>query len=404
MPKFCYSAIDGEGRPTSGELEAASWDDASRSLEQRGLRVESLRLVEQTGDDRVQLGKRDFEVITGQVVDLARVQLPLASGLEILSQELPRGRLKRGMRSIAKKISTGMSLEDAFAKHGAPNELRALIRSGLRTGRVSDVLSQYIAHLRTHATARLQLAMTFAYPLLMLLMAAGIVLFLLVMIVPEFKKIFSDFDTELPALTAFVVWITDTVNGIIFSRFMIYIGWPLIVLVMLFGFLWVSILRVGSGRGAFPSLIRKIPLAGPIVHWASMSRFCHMLAVLIENKVPLPEALVLAGDGVEDAAIRADSRELALRISTGDLLGLTRGSLSGFPGSFIQTLMQYKQTQALPEALHAIADMFEGRTRLQSNFVAAICGPIFMIMAAVTIAIVVLAMFLPLIQLLNDLS
>src|SRR4051812_935162 len=107
MQKFQYNAFDGEGRPTSGELEAPSWDDASRSLEQRGLRVESLRLIDRTGDDRTPLGKHDFDVITAQVVDLTRAQLPLAPGLEILSQELPPGRLQRGMRSIAKKLAAG---------------------------------------------------------------------------------------------------------------------------------------------------------------------------------------------------------------------------------------------------------------------------------------------------------
>lgn len=405
MPTFNYKAFDHEGRDISGTLEALSSSDAKRQLELQGLRVESVTEISPTvsaassdsarEEPAFALHKKELSAITTEVAGLAKAQLPLATGLAVLAEELPAGRLRRGMLGFARKLESGMSLEDVYASYGAPSELRAIVHSGIRAGHVEDALAEYVAHRRNQSTVKLRIFLSLGYPIAIFIFSQCIICFFLFYVVPTFKKTLMDFETELPAITEWLLAFTD---------FMMEVGWKFLAgfTIVLLLFLLAIFLILRSGK--WHSLFRWVPIIGPIWHWSGMSRFCHLLAVLIENRLPLPEAIVLAGNGVGDAGIRKACRDLAKRITTGESLERPPQSLHGFPSALIEVVTEYKQTEALPEALHAIGDMFEGRTRLQSNFVAAIFGPLIIMASGFILGFIVVALFMPLIKLLNDLS
>lgn len=404
MPTFTYQAFDAEGRRQTGTLQASSSGEATRLLGLRSLRVESI--VETRGapaqsdsdgknDEPVSLGANELRAISTEVANLAKAQLPLSSGLAVLADELPAGRLRRGMHGFARKLERGMGLEEVYASYGAPTELRAIVRSGIRIGRVDDALAEYVAHRRNRSTARLRVFLALGYPLAMFAFALSIIAFFLLYLVPAFKRTLMDFDTELPVPTRLLLELSD---------FMTSVGWKFFVGMLVAVCLSLVVLWFFLRSGKWHSFVRRIPVIGTIWHWSGMSRFCHLLAVLIDNRLPLPEAIVLAGDSVGDFGIRRACRELSSRITTGDSFDPEARSLQGFPSSLIEVVTEYKQTEALPEALHAIGDMFENRTKLQSNFVAAICGPVILMFSGFILGLMVVAMFMPLIKLLNDLT
>jgi type IV pilus assembly protein PilC len=401
MPRYQYIATDEAGRTHREQLEASSAADAAQQLEARGLHVVSVSLATEPAspsspaDVPFPLNSKEFDTVSGQIVDLTRAKLPLASGLSVLADELPNKRLRRALRGMASRLEKGMDIEQVLLAYDAPPELRAVFVAGRTSGNISDVLAQYITHRRSRANRRLLMTIALGYPVTLLATAAAIVLFMLVYLVPNFRKIILDFGAEAPLSTRFLFGISDIVTR--FAPFVIG------VLAVIAVTTYVAY-RLFQGRGLANSIARRIPWFGSLWHWTAMAQFCHLLAIMLENRVPLPKALLLAGDGTEDDGVRAGSRQMAAAVAAGEPLVATGRVMRGFPAAFIQVVTEHKQTDALPGALHAIADFFEGRSRLQGNFLAAVCGPIVILVVGIVIGMMVIGMFTPLVKLLNELS
>ncbi len=413
MHRFFYKAFDLTGLLTIGEIDANSREEALRRLAEQGLRVETLTLPDHppteaarspstptsdaAGRDKgeVKLSPKELEAVGERIAELAGAQLPLAPGLAALAEEMPDRRLKRGLRAISRKLEQGYSLNEVLDAFGAPRELNAVVRAGARTGRTSELLAGYVAHQRNRAAARTLVGLTLGYPLLLFMFAGGIIAFFLMYLVPSFKEIYEDFGTELPSFTLLLITL---------SNFLTSIGWKLFVGALLIAIIAAIVVRLFGGRGAWQSMTRLIPVVGSVYHWAGMARFCHLLAVMIDNRVPLAEALQLAADGTRNSEIRAACREMIAQVSGGAQPEPNPQFVSGFPAAMIRTLAEQKQTDALPATLHAVADMFENRARLQGGLVLAVFGPLLISLTGVFLASTVIAMFMPLVKLLNELS
>jgi type II secretory pathway component PulF len=407
MPRFQYTATDELGNSRSGEIDASSAAEAAQRLERDGLTVVSIgfapesaaggatRETRPTADEPFPLSRKEFDTISGQIADITQAKLSLPAGLRMLAEELPNRRLQRALAGIADRLEAGMDIDQVLLAYDAPRELQAVFAAGKSSGRTADVLAQYSSHRRSRANTKVLMSLVLGYPLLLLMIAAIVVLFSLSYLVPSFKKIFSDFGTELPTITkGLIAW----------SDLCIRYSWQILggfALLILIGYL---LSRFLSPAGTVTSLVRHLPVVGNVWHWSSMAQFCHLLAVMLENRVPLPSALLLAGDTTDDEGIRAGSRQMATLAATGAPLVARGSQMRGFPASFIQVVTEHKQTDALPGALHAMADFFESRSRLQGGFLAAVFGPLIILFVGWVLGWIVIALFMPLVKLLNDIS
>ncbi|MGE3315374.1 MAG: type II secretion system F family protein [Planctomycetaceae bacterium] len=404
MPRFQYTATDSDGNPRSGEIDAPTAAAAAQQLERDALHVISITFSpeappssgpEAASEKPFPLTSKEFDTISGHVADLTSAKLPLPSGLKMLADEMPNRRLERALRGIANRLEQGMNIEQVLLAYDAPKELQAVFLAGQSSGRFADVLAQYIAHRRSRANTKLTMMLALGYPAILVIAAGSVILFMLGFLVPSFRKLSEDFGTEIPATTKLLFVWSDIV-----TRY----GGTLLVGGVIVALMATILYRFISGKTAGAILIRQIPLAGTLWHWASMSQFCDLLAVMLENQVPLPNALLLAGDSAEDEGVRAGSRQMAALAAAGEPLIAKGVVLRGFPAAFIQVVTEHKQTDALPGALHAIADYFEGRSRLHSYLLASISGPFIIVVVGFIVGWITLSLFMPLIKLLNDLS
>ena len=404
MPRFVYTARDSSGRNVSGEVVAANAREAAFELEARDLQVETVEPLEQAADTEPggrteqpveQLKRREFDRVSRHIAELTEAELPLATGLSHLADELPKGKFRRALSDMAAQLDQGHDLESVIESHGAPADLRALVRAGARSGRTAEVLWQYVAHTRNVADVGRRAVLALAYPLLTATCAALVVLFLLTWIVPDFRKIFLDFDTELPGITNLLIE---------FSNLFVERGLWVALAVVVAGMGTWTILKLALGEVARRRCICAIPFLGPLLRWAALSRFSHLLAVLIENDVPLPDALQLAGQGSADAQIRDASCQLAETVEAGGQLAPVARALDDFPTVLVEMLRREQNRESLTEAIHSIGEMFEGRVRSQASFITVACEPVLVVSLGFTVGFIVIALFMPLVRLLNDLS
>lgn len=400
MALYSYIAIDPRGERLSGELEASDPDAVVSQLTARGLRAESVRLsaAERAHyQSRASGGLQSGVVreISEHVSEIVSAGLPLESGLAAVVEELPRGRLKRELRAIVADLERGSELEEVLAGRRAPAYLSALVRAGRRSGRTGEILESFVSSTRIIFDLRQTLWMALVYPLALLLVVPLILGVLQLAVIPEFSRIFEGFEIKLPWLTQALIAISKALSQHAWLPLLVLCGAVVGICVLI---------RIALGAVETRRIICKVPVIGPLIRWTALARFSPLLSLLIESRMPLEEALVLAGDATGDVLIRAECRTLAERLRSGESLESSAGQGGALPASFVRAMSWDKQRGALPEVLQSMADMYAGRARALAVLLASLLPIAIVLFVGVVSSVVIVALFWPLIELLNKLS
>ena len=413
MPAFSYTAWR-DGERIDGTIEAASVEDARRSLSASGLEIERLQAAneEEAVDLSPYLSRDESVEFGGNVATIVQSGLPLVSGLQALYAEIPSGGLRRlltwrrgqggfagargALREMIRRLEAGESVERVIAIDGggAP-PIPAIIRSGLRTDRLGLYLEQYLSRARESADRRRQVVLGLAYPLLLLVAGIAVLTAVSYFLVPNFRAIFEDFGVELPGLTLLVIGISDLlVAGAV---------WLFPGLIVALALIWTGVLVFG-GPHAWRRLIYRTPIIGDPWRFAALSEFSHLLAVLVEGAEPLPVALRACGGASHNPDLARHAAMLADDVQRGTELVIGARSLSAFPPELTAFFLWANDRESFVDGLRAAGDIFDTRARAQIGVVTAVLEPVIILGVAGTLAMVLTALFLPLIKLLNELS
>jgi type II secretory pathway component PulF len=397
MPRYRFMGSDFFGREVTGERDAADPDALLAGLAGEVAHMLSVQLIdEEPRHERVEsLHRGDIGEISGHIAEIIESDLPLESGLAAIAAECSSRRMRNTLRGIANDLSTGNNLEEVLAKRRAPAELKALVRAGARSGNTGEILEHYVVNVESTVDLRQSMRRGLLYPLILLVLFGLVAGTVVLYFVPQFVAIFDGFDVELPLPTKWLV---------AFSKFasqygvMTMLGGLAIVVVV------VVLLRIALGKVLWRRVVCRIPLIGAIFRWTALARFSQLLSLLVENRVPLDEALTLAGDASGDAEIQHDCRRMVARVSAGETLETAARKLDRFPASFVHALGWANRPSGLPEVLQSLGDMYAGRVRAAVAVIVAIVPPILMFFLGVSMAYLIIALFLPLFKLLNQLS
>jgi len=333
--------------------------------------------------------------LSHQIADLTRAGLPLSQGLVALGEELPRGRLRRSMNELARTLEAGVPLEQAVEDHqgSIPAHLRGLMIAGVRSGRLGDVLNQFSTYVFVGADLKRALWLSLAYPALIISSTMALFTFVCVFVVAKFEAIYKDFNIPLPRIT---------VGLIVLSRFVTSIWFPLVLVVGAIICGWLAA-RFLLTRPARRSLAGRLPLLGSVWRATSLAEFCHLLALLLESDLALPEAIRLTGQGVQDADFDVSCRRMAGEVESGRSLSQAMAARRLFPLGLPRLLRWAEGQRSLPKVLHMAGSMFEARARAQSRFVGSVLTAL-CVVPVLFIVLTVPALFVPLITLISRLS
>ncbi len=402
MPSFRYTAVDESGRAVSETCAAQDRQAALEQLSRKGLRDVVLVEVEQGRQPQklskpFELGEDDYTAVAENLAEIAAAQQPLAGGLRALAEETTSRRLKRGLIQVADQLEAGAPLDEVLTAKlpGFPPHLAGLVRAGLQAGCLDRVLQQSLTYSMRSAALRRRVKLYAAYPLILAVLVGALVVWVLFYIIPQFQKIFHEFGTATPWLTGALFAVCDLVRD---HSLLFAIGAAAVV----FG--GAGLLWTFCGRAGIRRFVCRIPLFGNMLRSAALMEYCHLLAVLLESRMPLPEALRYAAGGVHDADLAEASLRLADEVAGGSPYVWTLGTYPQFPAVFRQFVKWGERNQAYPDALHAIGDVCEGRAKVLALLFVWMLEPLVIISVGVGAAVVVLALFVPLITLLNQLS
>lgn len=394
---FVYQAQTRTGQAIRGTLEAASNEQARMRLLELGAIV--LSLDESPGPPLKSsrpLGSDDFMLFNQQLAHLTAAGLPVEQGLRLIAADVRSGRLARAATEVAEDLERGVPLEQAFGQRESrfPPLYSKVVQAGVRAGNLPGLLFNLGRHLELVARLRQLLWRTLAYPVAVLIALALVVTLIAVKVLPQFREIFKDFKTTLPALTEFVLWFGDYIGPIALSAGVVLLA--VVGVVVLLRALRLS----GQVRDW---LLLPLPLVGAIIRRSLLARWCDALRLGIEAGVDLPQAIALAGEAVGSPRLMREGQDFAQMLSRGEPPGnWAVGRL--IPPTVPAAIELGSSAGDLPATLATLTQMYEQQADYRLRLLPTIITPLFVFGLGLVIGTIVIAMFLPLVKLIQSVS
>jgi type II secretory pathway component PulF len=339
------------------------------------------------------LSAREAESLVLSVAQLAGAHLPLAEGLRAAAGEAASRRMSAALRRLAAAIESGRSLDQALRECGprVPPFLAGFLKAAERTGKLGAVLTEWVENQWAVRARWREVTAALAYPAIALAMTLVVFLFLAVTVTQPFQEMMRELGLKLPLPTLVFFWLANVAVPVTITS--------LVTLVV-----GLVVLRFLGGRAALSQLMAALPITGKLWYWSGAAEGLRGVGLLVENRIPLPEALELAADGIADAQIGQACRQLGIRVAEGESLWEALLRTRSFPMAIIPIIRQGEQQGTLDGSLRTAAMLLEERVHNRSTLVIQILPPLIFLLVAFMIGMIVTALFLPMVGLVRGLA
>lgn len=386
-PSFAYVAQNAAGEPISGTIDSPDIDSAAKQLNSLSLRV--TRLAPSAPPQRARLSGSDLTTLNHQLAYLTQSNLPMEKGLRLLADEMSSASLAPTMRFLAADLEAGMSLDEAIDRRREqfPPIYSAIVHAGLASGSLGGALLNFNRHLELVARLRSALWRAMAYPLLLIAMLLVVLTFIGRYIAPQYNRMLSWSWSRPPSAISQMV-------------FAIAENMPVILIVMatlaILGILVGLLLRAMRPRGTASDALLSIPVVGSVLRKNLLARWCDALELTVAARMPLPQAVVLAGQMVGSPRLERDSQQLAAQLSAGQPLDApTRLRL--LPPTVLHTAQLAAEHGELPRALDVLTTMYQQAAELRLNALQTTLTPAMIVVVAVVMFVVIAGLLGPMI-------
>jgi type IV pilus assembly protein PilC len=386
------------GEIVEGVYVAQSEAHLRRELEEKGLHVLALRPQGGFGLGGVSFGHRkpkiarhEFLVFNQELATLLKAGMPLVQSLDILRTRLANPVFKAVLDDVHEKVRAGTALSEAFQAHGElfPSVYTASLMAGERAGNLDAVLRRFVAYAKVIDTVRKKTVSAMVYPAILITLAVVLVAIITIKVVPTFAEFYASFEAELPLSTRVIVGISDFVRG---NMLLLLIG-----LVGTVGGFYTWIQQPGQGA-RFDRLVLKLPFIGTAVHKFSTSQLARTLATLLGGGIPLVNALEIAARSTGNRHMGREMTLVAQRVREGQGFAAALLERQLVPDVAIKMIEVGESTGALQEMLNSLADFYDEEIETEVGRFVTVIEPALLIIMGLVIALIVLALYLPLFQ------
>jgi type IV pilus assembly protein PilC len=427
MPKYSYVAMDQKGKEQKGTIEVASQNEAISRVKEMGLFptkiVEVDKAKEKSGKKVTPGGKpgakkkkgvnlnikipgfgggvksKVLTTFTRQLATLVDAGLPLLRGMRVLQKQERSPVLKSILDDLSLAIEGGSTFSEALAQH--PKVFNRLYVNMVKAGELGGVLEVVLNRLSEFQEKAQKIkgkvVAAMFYPIAVMVVAVAIMGVLVVIVIPKFKEVFAGLGEgrPLPAFTRFVMGVSDAVrNNIIVTSISVA---AVVIIFLLF-------IKTKFGRYVWDKFKLKVPVIGPVVSKVAISRFTRTLGTLVSSGVPILQALTIVRETAGNVIIANAVNAVHESVKEGETITAPLEASGVFPPMVISMVDVGEQTGALPEMMMKIADNFDEEVDNAVAAMTSLLEPIMIVFLAVIVGSIVIAMFLPLIDLMNGMG
>lgn len=427
MPRYNYVALDSRGNETKGSIEVGSQNEAIGRVKDMGLFPTKINEADKEEKGGAKKGKakaakpksgkkggamniqikipflsgkvkpKVLTTFTRQLATLVDAGLPLLRGLRVLEKQERNATLKEILAQLATSIEGGSTFSEALAQH--PKVFNRLFINMVKAGELGGVLEVVLKRLAEFSEKAQKIKgkvkAALFYPIAVLIVAIGIMVLLMVFVIPRFKEVFSGMGFKLPWFTTFVMEISDIIR---YNFVRTTIGVAVVVVMFLL------FIKTKFGRHLWDKFQLNVPVFGPVISKVAISRFTRTLGTLVSSGVPILQALTIVRETAGNVIVADAVNKVHESVKEGETITAPLEGSGVFPPMVVSMVDVGEQTGALPEMLMRIADDYDEQVDNAVSAMTSLLEPIMIVFLAVIVGSIVIAMFLPLIAMISNMS
>jgi type IV pilus assembly protein PilC len=396
MAEFLIKMADERGHVLQQVESGISEEEIRNRFAQQGFFVYSVKsrrgVLPMPGGGRKKALKTDqFVIFNQQFLTLIKAGLPILKSLSILSKRQKNAHFKAMLENIQDRVKSGELLSEAFEAQGGISKIyTTTLLAGERSGNLEEVLGRYIAFQRITVSFRKKLISSLWYPALLVSALIVMLVFLMTYVVPQFADLYTTLNAKLPTITVFMLSIGRSIQH--YYYIIIGVVAALVFLIML----WV---RSEKGSQSLDALRYKLPLVGEIWMKYQIAMFSRTLSTLLTGGLPLVPSLETASQSINSFKIGTNVEYAAKRVREGRSLSSSLEETQFFPDLAIEMVEVGESTGALPAMLNSVAEFYEEDVQNSLSATMQLIEPIILIFMGITVAFVLLSLYLPIFSL-----
>jgi len=397
MPAFTYTARALNGDLRTATIDAPSRDEVVAQLRRQRLNVVKIDEASQAANKKKSAGKismRDVVIFTRQFSTMINAGLPLVQALDILAKQSENKALKDVTRAVVFDVESGHTVADALKKH--PKAFSDLYVNMVAAGEAGGILDTILMRLATFMEKNDALVRkvkgAMIYPGVISGVAAAAIIILLVFVIPTFEKMFASVGMALPLPTRVVIGM---------SRFLQGYWWAVIAAIVVAGWSLKKYYSTPDGKLAIDKMLLKMPVLGDVLRKSAVSRFTRTLGTLIGSGVSILDGLEITAKTAGNRVIQDAIMESRASIAGGETISAPLQKSAVFPPMVISMIAVGEQTGGLDEMLSKIADFYDEEVDAAVSGLLALMEPVMIVFLGVVVGGMVVAMYLPIFDMIN---
>jgi type IV pilus assembly protein PilC len=399
--KFAYIAKGPDNKEVRGNVEADTREAAMSQMRSMNLvpsKME-LALTRKSGGPRRKAAAAELCMFTRQLATMIGAGIPLLESYEILSQqtmETNKG-FGMGLQECADMVRGGMEMSEAMGKFPAifPDIYVNMVKAGEASGQLDIILNRLADFLESSETLKGEIKSAMTYPVISLLLIFGITGYLLVGVVPKFEQMFTSLNAKLPAITVYVLAASKFVT----NYWYIVIGAVISIVVA-----YIIAMRSKDMRRVRDTIMLKLPVFGSLGQKVTLSRFARTFGTLLSSGVPLLAALEIVASTAGNIVVEDTLLATRDSVKRGESLTSHLQTSWVFPPMVVKMMGIGEKSGALEQLLYKIADFYDAQVHAMVKSLTSLIEPIMLSVMGAVVGTVVIAIFMPILELQKQLS
>jgi type IV pilus assembly protein PilC len=397
--EFRCRLVTAAGEVVEGTYAAENEARLRHDFETQGLHVLALRKrTALTGGSllpkRRKISHHEFLVFNQEFATLLKAGMPLVQSIDLLRRQVVNSVFRGVLDDVYEKVRGGRALSEAFGDHGDlfPRVYTASLLAGERSGNLDAILRRYVVYEKVIDSVRRKTLSALIYPVILIALAIGLVGIIVLRVVPAFSEFYASFDAELPMSTRIILGVSN------FAQEQYLLVTAILVLISAGFTAWIR--RPGQ-RARFDRVVLAIPFIGETARKFVTAQMARTLATLLGGGIPLVNSLEVTARSVSNHHIAKELDVVTQRVREGEGLAASLTARAVVPDVALKMIEVGEQTGSLQDMLSSLADFFDEEVETSVSRFVTLIEPALLVLMGIVIAVLVLALYMPLFQLSN---
>lgn len=403
METYSYKAVAADGKEKKGSIDSDSREAAIKKLKDNGLVPINVKVQSVLDKDiklsvfKKKITPREMSVFCRQFASILKAGVSVISALEMLGEQTENKELKASIKKLQSGVEKGSTLSEAMKleKSVYPELLINMVAAGEASGSLEAAIERMAVQFEKEARLKALVKKAMMYPIVLFVVAIGVMLLMLVYVIPQFNYMFEEIGSELPAYTKVILAVSDFIR----KYWYIIIG---VIAAVIAAYKYYK--KTDRGRRRIDEIKMKLPVFGVLATKTACARFSRTMATLLQSGMSMMDALDIVGETMDNVLFKEGLKKSKNGVALGFNLSAQLAMSGLFPPMVIHMTNIGESTGNLEEMLTNVADYYDEEVEAATQQITALMEPIIIVVMAVIVAILVLSIYGPISQLYSDLG